>query len=77
MTQVEPPKQNLNTSFKDVNMDLRQKWDAIKGGNKKLGGLTGRPQMNQGAIALSQTMNTGFGGQHPSTNPLNLSNNKF
>ena len=62
---------NLNTSFSALNNSLSQKWAAINSGQKKIGGLTGRPQMQQSQSNLAQTMGPG------GSNALNTSSNKF
>ena len=60
---------NLNTSFSVLNNNLSQKWAAINSGQKKVGGLTGRPQTANTQLAQTITSNA--------VNPLNTSHNKF
>jgi hypothetical protein len=62
----------LNTSFSALNNSLSQKWAQINS-NKKFGGLTGRPQMDN-TNKLAQSMVPQSFGQN---NNLNLSQNKF
>lgn len=66
---------NLNSSFSALNSSLSQKWAQINSGQKKIGGLTGRPGFGQSASNLAQTVGPGAGGQAQGS--LNNSNNKF
>ena len=50
---------NLNSSFSALNNSLSAKWAKINSGQKKIGGLTGRPGMAQSSQNLAQTVNYG------------------
>lgn len=65
--------QNLHTSFSALNNSFSQKWAAINS-NKKIGSITGRPQLeSQNKLAQSMLPGSNFGGG----NKLNMSQNKF